>query len=321
MSRRAVIVVAAVSIAAMHGVGAQANRMADSLLTNGALDRAESTYYAAARVRPRDPAARWALGRYLVARGAPRVGVTLMEEAVQFGGDQSLISADLAPVYLSLGMYHELAALSPSISAADRDRARWLESHPTRLVSPDSILTVAYKKSVVAGEVGRVALEINGRTVDAVISTHAQGIVLADTGAIARKLRRFDASTGESAARAGATPAVADSISVGKITFRNFPVTMQPLTNKVQAVVGMDVVARFAPTFDPRAERITLRLAGVVATPQQNVDVYSTLLTPVDLRILRSGHWISSDNAQMAKTFSERRWTFDARHGRIVVER
>lgn len=244
-----------------------------------------------------------------------------MEEAVQFGGDQSLISADLAPVYLSLGMYHELAALSPSISAADRDRARWLESHPTRLVSPDSILTVAYKKSVVAGEVGRVALEINGRTVDAVISTHAQGIVLADTGAIARKLRRFDASTGESAARAGATPAVADSISVGKITFRNFPVTMQPLTNKVQAVVGMDVVARFAPTFDPRAERITLRLAGVVATPQQNVDVYSTLLTPVDLRILRSGHWISSDNAQMAKTFSERRWTFDARHGRIVVER
>ena len=101
----------------------------------GALQRAESLYYAAARAHPRDPAARWALGRYLVARGAPRVGMTLFEEAIQFGGDASKIGADLAPVYLSLGEYQKLSALRaapiPKRSASERGgscriRRRWL---------------------------------------------------------------------------------------------------------------------------------------------------------------------------------------------------
>ncbi|MEP6492651.1 MAG: retropepsin-like aspartic protease [bacterium] len=309
------------SIAPLYRVAAQATRVADSLLNSGALDRAESTYYAAARVRPRDPVARWALGRYLVSRGAPRVGATLFEEALLFGGDKPQITTDLAPVYLSLGMYHELAALSPTISAGERDRARWLEAHPTRLVSPDSILTIGYKRSVVAGEMGRVAMQINGRTVDAVISTRAQGIVVSDTGAIARKLHRFDATDNRPASRATSTPAVADSITVGRITFRNFPVASQSLGNKIQAVVGIDVFLRFAPTFDPRGERVTLRLAGTVATPSSGVDSYATLLSPSDLRILQNGGWILADNPAMARTLAEHRWTLDARRGRIVIER
>src|SRR4051812_11276028 len=84
------------------GAHAQSVRVADSLLQRGSLARAESIYYAATRARPRDPVARWSLGRFLVARGAPRVGATLFEEALLFGGAPTMITPDLVPVYLAI---------------------------------------------------------------------------------------------------------------------------------------------------------------------------------------------------------------------------
>ena len=175
MSLRGWRVVAVVAVVATlstpRTTRAQSIHTADSLLDIGALARAESTYYLAARARPRDPLARWALGRFLVARGAPRVGATLFEEALQFGGEPSLIVADLAPVYLELGMYHELAALpAPSLSGAERERARWLDAHPTRLISLDSLVKVAYKPSLASGDVGRLNIRVNGQLVEALIN-------------------------------------------------------------------------------------------------------------------------------------------------------
>lgn len=319
MTIRWLRVVALSTAMAMSGsVRAQSIHVADSLLDIGALARAESEYYAAARARPRDPMVRWALGRFLVARGAPRVGATLFEEALQFGGEQSLIIADLAPVYLALGMYHELAALpSSSLSAAERERARWLDTHPTRLVSPDSIVTVRYR----SGEIGRLTIQVNGRSVEATMSSRVQGLVVSDTSAAAATLRRFNANEGQPASRGSSIPAAADSIGIGGILYRNFPVTVQSLGSRAEAIVGFDVLARFAPTFDPRGGRITLRVGGTVTAPPKNADTFSTLLTPSDLRILQSRGWVSAGSAQMLRTLTDHRWTFDAQRGQIVVER
>src|SRR5205814_1320064 len=101
-----ILIGAALGALVVSAARAQSVRAADSLLERGRLDRAESLYYAATRVRPRDPVARAALGRYLAERGAQRVAVTLLEEALQFGGDAPAISAELAPLYLTLGDYH-----------------------------------------------------------------------------------------------------------------------------------------------------------------------------------------------------------------------
>ena len=111
--------------ATAHG---QSIRVADSLLQSGSLARADSLFYAAARVRPRDPIARWALGRYLVARGATRVGATLFEESLRFGGEPSIAGRDLVPVYLAIGEFRPLAR-SAIATPAERARARWLASH------------------------------------------------------------------------------------------------------------------------------------------------------------------------------------------------
>ena len=93
---------------------AQAQRYvarADSLLRRGRVFAAETLYYYAVRQTPRDPGARLALGRYLAARGALRIGAVLMEEARFFGGDPKTVGTYLAPVDARLGDYKALSTL------------------------------------------------------------------------------------------------------------------------------------------------------------------------------------------------------------------
>jgi len=294
---------------------------ADSLLNAGALQRAESLYYSAVQARPRDPMARWSLGKYLVSRGAPRVGMTLFEEALQFGGDPSIVNPELAPTYLALGEYHKLSALKSSpLSSPERERARWLVARSTKLIAPDSVATLTYRKSSDAASLGRVSIRVNGRALDATIAAREHGIIIADTSAAAKRLHIFK-QAGAPAAQARGIPAVADSIGLGQISLADYPVTVQPLANKQQALIGLDVIARFAPTFDPNAERVTLHVAGTVPRTMSGADELPTLLTRDDFRVLRSGTWVSVDQPQILQMLSRRRWTFDARRGQLTIDR
>ena len=322
MNRRlhlAVVVAISVSAAQMP-VHAQIAR-ADSLLNAGALQRAESTYYSAAHARPHDPVARLALGRYLVSRGAPRVGMTLLEEALQFGGNPSAIDAELAPVYLTLGEYHKLSALKASpLSNAERERARWLVARSTKLLAPDSTATVTYHKATDGASLGRVSLRVNGKTIDATISAHEQGIVISDTVSVTKRLHVFKSGTGAGASPSSGVPAVADSIGFGRLSLADYPVTIRSMGSKQQATIGLDVFARFAPTFDPAADRITLHVAGKVARAQ-NADELPTLFTHDDVRVLRAGSWVSIGLPEIQRMLMSRRWTFDARRGQLTIER
>jgi hypothetical protein len=305
------------SLVAVQTSGAQ-NVVADSLLQRGSLERAESVYYAAARIRPHDPMARWGLGRYLAGRGAPKVAATLLEEALRFGGDSALIGADLAPLYLTLWDYHALITLPARVvSGGDRERARYLESHPTRLVAPDSIMTIAYRDANDAGYLGRLPIRINGRIVEALIAPGTTGLVLSDSTATATRVRRFAAR----AAQRGGTPVVpaaVDSIGIGRLVFVNFPVSVA--ATREPATIGLDVIGKLAPTFDARAERMTVRVSGSVLPPLPG-DRFSTWSTPSELRVLQAGGWLSIVNPQLASMLRQRRWTLDAKRGAIVLER
>src|SRR5689334_11951037 len=125
MMNRRLIALAAALCAAAPTLGAQDPRIADSLLFRGTLDRAASEYYAAVRARPRDPNARFALGRYLLARGATRPGMTLVEEAVQFGLAKRIAAGPLATAYMELGEYQALARLPMSpLTASEKAMVR-----------------------------------------------------------------------------------------------------------------------------------------------------------------------------------------------------
>jgi hypothetical protein len=295
---------------------AQSVHLADSLLDRGRLDRAESLYYAAVRVRPRDPQARWALGRFLAERGAQRVAVTLFEEALQFGGSAATISADLAPLYLALGDYHALGALPSSpLTSGERSRVTWLEAHPTRLVAPDSVLSAILKPSADSSYLGRVPLRVNGHVVDALIDASTHGIILSDSMAGASKVHMFV----EKDARGRSTfAAAADSIGVGRLVMTNAPVTVAPI--KVAAIAGLDALARFAPTFDLRAGRLTLRVSGSLEQMPASATVLSTLAKPSDWFVLQANGWISMRDPSIARLLREHRWTLDAKRGQIVLE-
>jgi hypothetical protein len=162
-------------------------------------------------------------------------------------------------------------------------------------------------------------LRVNGRTIDATISTRVHGIILSDTSAVAKRGRAFRAPAGSGSSQA--VPAVADSIGLAGYSLSEFPVTVAPLSGEESAVIGMDVLARFAPTFDPRSERITLHVSGSVPKAGPGAEEFSTLMTSNDLRVLQAGGWLSIDQPPVAKMLATRRWTFDAKRGQLTIER
>jgi hypothetical protein len=290
---------------------------ADSMLRDGAIGRAESLYYAAARVRPRDPEARWQLGRYLISRGALRVGATLVEEAVRFGLDPRVGAATLAPVYLQVGEYHQLATLpGSSLTPAELARARWLVEHPPRVVAPDSLIAVAYRPAAAPGAIGTVTVRVNGRSVDAVISPRVHGLVVSDTNALATQLRRF--SPGVFSTPRG-VPAVADSITIGRLALANVPVTVASGIG-APALLGFDVFYSYAPTFDVRSRRVLLHPTGISSVLPSSATVLQTLAVENDLLVARGSGWASVTSTLLAPTFREHRWTVDFKRGRIIVE-
>jgi hypothetical protein len=294
----------------------QTDARADSLLREGAIGRAESLYYAAVRVRPRDPEARWALGQYLISRGAVRVGATLVEEAVRFGLDPAVGAATLAPAYLQIGEYHALAALpAPTLSGAELARARWLVEHPSRIVAPDSIIAVDYRPSAGDGAIGTIPIRVNGRTVDATITARVHGLVVSDTTALATRLRRFSSS----AVTARGAPVVADSLDIGRLSISNAPATIAAGID-APALLGIDTFMQYAPTFEPRVHRVLLHPTGIPAAVPTGVTVLQTLRIENDLLVARGGGWASLASPVLAGLFRDRRWTVDAKRGRILIE-
>jgi len=309
------------SFLAASSLGAQALRVADSLLSSGELPRAESAFYAAARARPRDPVARFALGHFLVERGATRVGATLLEESLQFGGDPVFVGRELARAYLATGEFAPLAAL-PAASPAQRERAKWLTTHEPRVIAPDSVISVKLAAAEDSASLGTIAARVNGLAVVLSLSSQAQGIVVS-RGLVKgnRRPRVFAAGVDSTGGNAADLLAVADSLSIGegRLTMLNQPVTVATLPAGMQGLIGLAALGRFAPTADSKAGVLTLRADGSIRGDVPG-DRLPTLDQATGLSVLRSRVWIASPT-EVARLLRNRGWTFDAKRGTLIVER
>jgi hypothetical protein len=316
MNRR---ILMAVALFAATRVSAQSPRLADSLLQQGLVEQAETMYYAAVRAAPRNPDARLRLGRYLISRGATRVGAVLVEEAVQFGLDPALAAPTLASAYEYLGDFQSLSRLSPAtVGVSAIARARWLVDHPMRVAAPDSVILVDFRERMSGDTIGTVPARVNGRGVTAVISARARGITLSNDLATSLRVRRF-----ESAVDSGRVVrlAVVDSIDLGKVSIRNFPTRVDISGAERGVTIGLDVLMRFATTFDGGAGKLTLRTAGSPgARPPQSTEI-ATLIVDGELLTATAGGWASIAVPNVGRLLRGRRWTIDTRRGRIVVER
>jgi hypothetical protein len=276
-------------------------------------------YYAAVRAAPRNPDARLRLGRYLIARGATRVGAVLVEEAVQFGLDPATAAPVLAAAYEYLGDFQSLARLSSvSVGASTIARARWLVDHPTRVASPDSVTLVDFRERMTGDTVGTLPVRINGRNFTAVISARARGITLGNDIANATRARRFETAVDSGRA---IRLAVVDSIDFGRLAVRNSPIRVDASGGERGVLIGLDALMRFAPTFDGVAGKVALHTAGSSgAQSTQGTDI-ATLLADGELLAATAGAWASVAMPNIARLLRGRRWTIDTKRGRIVVER
>jgi hypothetical protein len=292
---------------------------ADSLLALGRVSAAESLYYAASSARPRDATARAALGRYLAARGALRIGAVLLEEARQFGGDTARIARSLAPIYGSLGDYRALATLPRSpLTTAEQSRTRWLVVHPPVLEFPDSVARIPYKPLNDGKGLGVISLTIGERRVDAVIDPQASGVVV--RGAFARKRRGLRAFGDDSSGAVAVVP----ELHIGDVTLSNVPARINAESGKQDrgrsdVLIGLDVLRRLAPTFDPLTDTLTLRRTGQVP-PNVVGTRMPMMLDDEGLRVVLDGRWEAAESRRAAQLLGTRRWTLDAKRGVVLLE-
>jgi hypothetical protein len=315
-----VAVALAVAIASGHAAFAQ-NLLtrADALLRDGKVFQAESLYYNALRVEPRNPAARLALGRFIASRGAYRVGAVLLEEARLFGGDRRVIAQHLAPMYAHLGDYKALATLPASpLTPPERERAEWLADNPVAVTGPDSAI-IAFLPGRV-GVLGQIGLLIGGDTIRATIDPAITGIVV-DTSMARRPGVKTFQSRGPGSS-SGATIAVALDVRFGGadgVGRSAVPATVEPLGTPGAARVGLDVLERFAPTFSASARHLVLRKDGRAPAPPAGAEHLPILVTGGGVAVVRNGvHLVASE---VGRAMLGPRWTLDLRRREIVAER
>lgn len=290
--------------------------MADSLLRTGHLAQAESLYYHAARRQPRDPAARIALGRYLAARGANKVGAVLLEEARFFGGNPAEVAVQLVPLYSRLGDYRSLASLPGSpLQYPERARAAWLRANPPVVDGPDSAVA-RYAPPKDSTTLGSVTLSIGGEAVEATIDPTAQGLVLDPEWVSHRNIRHFKREGDRSAT---VWAGVAALVRLDELEMTNVRTRFQSQGGRAKARIGLDLLGAFAPTFDAGRGRVTLRKHGRVAAklPGEHIP---TLTYASGVWVVRDGVW-SLAGARGLRVLSGTRWTLDTRRGEIVLQR
>lgn len=281
---------------------------ADSLLAAGRLDDAETAYYTASRRSPRDPVARAALGRFLSARGAPRVGAVLMEEARRFGGDSARLASALVPVYTRAGDYAALVALRPPVlSEAERRRVRFLRDNPPQARLRDSIAIITYRPEADGRGFGTLVIRVGRTELPARIDPRVSGLVL--PAAVRREVRDFGAD-GER--RLG----VVRTLRVGGTVFSNVPAVVGHPDEPVR--IGFDVLAPYSPGFDPRSGLMTLRRVDRRA-PVPAGERLPALFDLSGMRVLLAGAWHQSVAAPVSMLLATRPWMWDHRRGDVVL--
>lgn len=309
MRMRAILAAVAAALIEAPAVHAQVAR-ADALLRAGRLAAAESAYYAASDARPRDPVRRAALGEFLAARGAARVGAVLLEEARQFGGDPAAIARQLVPIYRRLDDYRALAALPSSpLSSAERAQATWLASHPADDALKDSVV-LQLSPSPVVLSLGRVELAVGDMRLEADIDPRSAGVVV-DQALRARAVARF----GE---RASARVGVLSAVRVGDFVLRNVPVTFAALGRRDRAIIGLDVLARFTPAADPAAHRLVLHASSDLPADSTGA-AHPTLTDAQGTRVLLDGHWQQLTAPPVLERLRANGWTLDAYRGELTL--
>jgi hypothetical protein len=294
-----------------HAQNARIVARADSLLSVGEVARAETLYYAAARRDTRDFAARTALGKYLVSRGAFKIGSTLLEEAMAFGADTALIARARMPALQVTDDWVALAQLRKApLSPAERARAVWLATNLPSISGADSV-TVRFETSSVAG-LGRVDLIVGTDTLAADIDPNSDELVIGDYAHYAGLVQVFSGAAEDRVA-------VVRRAAIGDLVFERVPARIDLALGPARARIGLTLLARLAPTVDAAAGVLTLRRNGRVNSSLGRRRVAAMFRFP-GVSIARPGRLVPIESPAGRAVLAQARWTLDLKRGELVLE-
>ena len=299
------------AVPSAHAQSARVVARADSLLAIGEIARAETLYYAAARRDTRDFAARTALGKYLVSRGAFKIGLTLLEEAMVFGADTAMIARARVHALQATDDWVGLAQLPRTpLSPAERARAVWLATNAPSITGADSV-TVRFQISSVAG-LGRVDLVIGTDTLAADIDPNSDELVIGDYARYASLVQLFSGAADDRVA-------VVRRAAIGTLVFERVPARIDRELGPARARIGLTLLAKLAPTVDAAAGVLTLRRNGRVNSQLGRRRVPATFRFP-GVSIARPGRLVPIESPAGRAVLAQARWTLDLKRGELVLE-
>jgi hypothetical protein len=314
VTRRAALIGLLFAAGAGTPAGAQSERIvarADSLLAAGEVARAETLYYAAARRNTKDFASRTALGKYLVSRGAFRIGSTLLEEALAFGADTATIVHARIPALQAADDWVSLAQLPRTpLSPAEKSRAMWLATSSPKISGADSV-TVRFVTSSVAG-LGRIDLVIGMDTLAADIDPNSDELVIGDYSRYASIVQIFSGGPDNRVA-------AVSRASIGDLVFEHVPARIDRGLGPKRARIGLTLLARLAPTVDAAAGVLTLRRNGRVSETLGRRRVPVMFQFP-GVSIARPGRLVPIESPAGRAVLAQARWTLDLKRGELVLE-
>jgi hypothetical protein len=277
-----------------------------SAIAAGRYDDAENSLFDEVRRVPREPSTRGALGAFLASRGRLLVGLTLLDETLEFGGDSATVEGWRAKAWRWAGEYGHAA--EQRLAPMPEPWREAMRRAGTAATAGPKSATIPLEPNEAFG-LGRITLGVGTLKFAADIQPVGEGIVLPAT------VETF-AAVEVIGARGDTTIAVARQISFGGATFGPVPVTLVASTQVAR--VGLDILGQFTPAFDAAQRTLTvhrgdfvptgdalpfyLTFPGVIFVPRPDA-MPVALQAPAGRAALR-GH----------------RWTFDLSRGAIVVE-
>jgi hypothetical protein len=256
------------------GDPARLDSLAVALLRLGRLDDAEKLFRRVLEGTPGDDAAHAGLGKLALFRDRASEAESLLTGAAP---ENDGARADLFAARLRLGEYGAAAELAEAVGQAGRAPllGELAEGGAYRVSNPRET-RVPFTR---VWPVPLVRVRLNGQSVLMVIDTGAGDVLIDDSAARRCAVRTLPSETQSlwSGTRIAVRNALVQRLEIGGILIERVPagvlalhrysLDINPQSESIAGVIGINLLRRFTPTLDFVAQRLVLRPAGTVYTP------------------------------------------------------
>lgn len=246
-----------------------------SLLRLGRFDDAVPVFERALALDAQDPIALAGLGKIALFRDDVDRALPLLEAAAKI--DDSALG-DLFAARIRAGQYAAAADLAADVNQLGREEMlrRMAETELYQMSESKPVIELRWRR---AYPVPLVRVRLNGRVMLMAVDTGASGLLVDDSAARLADVQpmAYDALTFWAGSRQAVRNAMVQELQLGDVKIRNVPagilslrrwsLEVNPRSERVGGVIGLDVLRHFTPTLDYREQKLILRREG--AAPER----------------------------------------------------